>query len=338
MSALEFATAHGIPGHEDLVERLSLARRRLAGVAHVTPVLTSRQLDDACGAKVFLKCENLQRMGAFKFRGAWNLISGLPPDVRARGVVAYSSGNHAQAVALAAQLHGVPCAVVMPSTAPATKLAGARGYGAELVHYDQLGEVRELLAERLARERGRTLVPPFDHPDIVAGQGTAAAELLESHGPLDALLAPVGGAGLLSGTGLAAAAGPGRTRCRVIGVEPAAGDDAVRSFASGRVESVPEPQTICDGARTQRVSELTLALIRRYASEMVTADDAQVVRAMRFVWERMKLVVEPTGALALAALLSGRVSLAGQRVGVILSGGNVDLAQAAGWFAAAGDN
>ena len=331
MSASEFAREHGVPSHEDMAARLAAARGRLAGIAHVTPVLTSRQLDDACGARVFLKCENLQRMGAFKFRGAWNAISAIDPDARGRGVAAYSSGNHAQAVALAAKLHGVPSVIVMPSTAPAAKLAATRGYGAEVVHHDRLGEERDSLAERLARERGMTLVPPFDHPDIVAGQGTATAELLESHGPLDAVLAPVGGAGLLSGTGLAAAVHA--RSCRVIGVEPALGDDAVRSFASGRVERVPVPETICDGARTTHVSELTLALIRRYASELVTADDAQVVRAMRFLWERVKLVVEPTGALAAAALLSGRVQLPGQRVGVILSGGNVDLAQAAQWFA-----
>ena len=328
----EYARAHGVPGHEELASRLAAARRRLEGVAHVTPVLTSRQLDEACGARVFLKCENLQRMGAFKFRGAWNALSALPGETRRRGVVAYSSGNHAQAVALAARLHSVPSVIVMPSTAPAAKLAATRGYGAELLFYDQLGENREGLAERTARERGMTLVPPFDHPDIVAGQASATAELLEQAGPLDAVLAPVGGAGLLSGTGLAAAV-DGRG-CRVIGVEPALGDDAVRSFASGKLERVPVPDTICDGARTQCVSELTLALIRRYASDLVTADDGQVIRAMRFLWERVKMVVEPTGALAVAALLSGRVQLQGQRVGVILSGGNVDLAQAARWFAA----
>ena len=333
MSATEYVGAHGIPSHEDMAARLAAARGRIAGVAHVTPVLTSRQLDDACGASVFLKCENLQRMGAFKFRGAWNTIRALPDETRRHGVVAYSSGNHAQAVALAGKLLGIPGVIVMPSTAPLAKLEATLGYGAQVLFYDRLGEDREALAERTSRERGMSLVPPFDHPDIVAGQGTATAELFESHGPLDAILAPVGGAGLLSGTGLAAAV-DGRG-CRVIGVEPALGDDAVRSFASGHVESVPVPDTICDGARTQRVSELTLALIRRYASEIVTADDAHVIRAMRFLWERVKLVVEPTGALALAALLAGRVKLPGKRVGVILSGGNVDLAQAARWFATA---
>ena len=320
-----------VPSHEDLTARLAAARKRIAGVAHVTPVMTSRQLDEACGARVFLKCENLQRGGAFKFRGAWNLLTSLEDATRARGVVCYSSGNHAQAVALAARLHGVPAVVVMPSDAPGSKIAATRGYGAEVVHHDQLGVPREALAERIARERGLTLVPPFAHPEIVAGQGTATAELLESHGPLDLVLAPVGGAGLLSGTGLAASVDARGTR--VIGVEPAGGDDAARSFASGRLEVVEHPDTICDGARTPCISPLTLALIRRYVGDVVTVDDAQVVDAMRFVWERMKLVVEPTGALTVAALLSGRVRQPGARIGVILSGGNVDLEQALRWLA-----
>jgi len=319
------------PSHAELTARLAAARERVAGVAHFTPVMTSRQLDEIAGAHVFLKCENLQRGGAFKFRGAWNLLTSLAPATRARGVVCYSSGNHAQAVALAARLHGVPAVVVMPSDAPAAKLAATRGYGAEVLHHDQLGVPREELAERVARERGLTLVPPFAHPDIVAGQGTATCELLGEAGPLDLVLAPVGGAGLLSGTGLAAAVDGRGTR--VIGVEPAGGDDGARSFASGRLERVEHPDTICDGARTPCLSPLTLALIRRYASDVVTVDDARVVRAMRFLWERMKLVVEPTGALAVAALLSGRVRQPGARIGVILSGGNVDLAQALGWIA-----
>ena len=218
MSTVSYATEHGVPTHEEMTKRLGQARRRIAGVANHTPVLTSRRLDEVCGASVFLKCENFQRTGAFKFRGAWNLLAALAPDVRSRGVVAYSSGNHAQAVALAARLHGVACTVVMPSFAAGPKLAATKGYGAEVMHYDKLGEARETLAARLARERGATLVPPFDHPDIIAGQGTAAAELLESHGPLDLLLAPVGGAGLLSGTALAAAVQDGGTK--VFGVEP----------------------------------------------------------------------------------------------------------------------
>jgi len=324
------AAAGSVPSHEDMATRLAAAIGRVAGVAHATPVLTSRRLDEACGAQVFLKCENLQRAGAFKFRGAWNMLGALDPAVRARGVVCWSSGNHAQAVALAARLHGVPAVVVMPSDAPAPKLAATRAYGAEVHHHDRLGLEREVLAARIARERGLTPVPPFDHPDVVAGQGTATAELLASHGPLDALLAPVGGAGLLSGTGLAAAV-DGRG-ARVIGVEPAGADDAARSFASGRVERVEHPDTLCDGARPKQISELTLALMRRYASDVVTVTDAEVVRAMRFVWERMKLVVEPTGALAVAALLSGRVRLPGARVGVILSGGNVDPERALEWI------
>jgi threonine dehydratase len=315
-----------------MAARLAAARTRVAGVAHRTPVLTSRTLDEACGARVFLKCENLQRMGAFKFRGAWNFLGALEPEARARGIVAYSSGNHAQAAALAARLHGVAATIVMPSFAPAAKIAATRGYGAEILHYDTLGEEREALAERVARERGRTLMPPFDHPDIAAGQGTAAAELFEEVGGLDALVAPVGGGGLLSGTALAAAvAGHGT---HVVGVEPATGDDAARSFRSGHLERAEHIDTICDGARTPTISELTLALIRRYAHELVTCDDMQVVTAMRLLWERAKLVVEPTGALGVAALMSGAVRFPGQRVGVILSGGNVDLEQALEWFKA----
>ncbi len=316
-----------------MTARLATARERVAGVAHRTPVFTSRQLDAACGARVFLKCENLQRVGAFKFRGAWNFMGGLEPERRARGIVSYSSGNHAQAAALAARLHGVPATVVMPSFAPAAKVAATRGYGAEILHYDLLGEAREGLAERIARERGVTLMPPFDHPDIAAGQGTAAAELFEEVGALDALLAPVGGGGLLSGTALAAAvAGHGT---RVIGVEPETGDDGGRSFRSGVLERAEHVDTICDGARTPSLSDLTLALVRRYAHEFVACDDREVIGAMRFLWERTKLVVEPTGALPVAALLSGRVRVPNARVGVILSGGNVDLALAAGWFAGA---
>lgn len=329
--SLTYVRDHGVPGPAEMAERLAAARARVAGVAHRTPAVTSRQLDEACGARVFLKCENLQRVGAFKFRGAWNFLGALPPEVRARGIVAYSSGNHAQAAALAARLHGVPAAVVMPSFAPASKILATRGYGAEILHYDQLGEPREALAERVARERERTLMPPFDHPDIVAGQGTAAAELFDEVGPLDLLLAPVGGGGLLSGTALAAAVSGHGTR--VVGVEPATGDDGARSFRSGRLERADAIDTICDGARTPTLSELTLALIRRYAHDVVTCDDTQVLAAMRFVWERAKLVIEPTAALPVAALLAATVHAHGKRVGVIVSGGNVDLAQAAEWFA-----
>ncbi len=327
----ETAAAEPIPTHEEMVARLMGARQRLESVAQRTLVATSHTLDARVGAQVFLKCENLQRMGAFKFRGAYNTIAQLSEDTRRRGVVAYSSGNHAQAVALVARLLGIPAVIVMPSFAPAIKVEATRGYGAEVVFYDSAGEVREAMAVRFARERGLTLIPPFDHPDIVAGQGTAALELIEEVGPLDALLVPVGGGGLLSGSALAAQVlSPG---CQVIGVEPEAGDDGGRSFRSGRLERVEHPETIADGARTPSLAPLTLALIRRSVSDMTTASDPELVRAMRFVWERMKLIVEPTGVLGLAALLSGRVVLPGQRVGVILSGGNVDMAQAREWFA-----
>ena len=331
MSPAGWAAEHGIPSHDDMVARFEAARARVAGSAHRTPVMTSRQLDERTGARVFLKCENLQRVGAFKFRGAWNFMGALAPEQRARGIVTYSSGNHAQAAALSCRLHGVRCTVVMPSFAPEPKRAATIGYGATVVHYDELGESRDGLAERLAREQGCTLMPPFDHPEIVAGQGTATAELLADAGSLDAILAPVGGGGLLSGTALAATVlGRGT---RVIGVEPATGDDAGRSFRSGTLQTAEHPDTICDGARTPSLSELTFALIRRYAHDFTACTDAEVIAAMRFLWERAKLVVEPTGALPVAALLSGKVPVQGQRVGVILSGGNVDVGQAARWFA-----
>jgi threo-3-hydroxy-L-aspartate ammonia-lyase len=321
-----------IPSREEMAARVLDARTRVGAVAHRTPVATSHTLDEQLGASIFLKCENLQRMGAFKFRGAWNTLSRLDPGVRARGVVAYSSGNHAQAVALTARMLGVPAVIVMPSTAPAAKLAATRGYGAEILFYDQLGEGREALAQRMVAERGLTLIPPFDHPDIIAGQGTAACELFEDVGALDLLLTPVGGGGLLSGSAIAARAlAPA---CRVIGVEPEAGDDACRSFRSGSLVTQTPGFTIADGARTPSLGALTFAMIRLHVDEMVSVPDTALITAMRFVWERMKLVVEPTGVLGLAAVLSGKIDVRGKRVGVILSGGNVDLAQAAEWFAA----
>ncbi len=313
-----------VPSHEELAARFAEARGRVAAAAHRTPVATSRTLDARLGAPAGLKCENLQRMGAFKFRGAWNFLAQRPRAEIANGVVAYSSGNHAQAVALVARELGVPAVIVMPSTAPAPKLAATRGYGAEIVHYDVLGEPREAVAARLARERGLVLVPPFDHPDILLGQGTATAELIEDWGAPEILLVPLGGGGLLSGSALAAnLLAPG---CRVIGVEPEAGDDGARSFRSGRLERVEHPDTIADGARTPSLSALTLELVRRYAHDVVTVPDEQLLEAMRFLWERMKLVVEPTGALGLAAALAGRVDVRGRKTAVILSGGNVDFA------------
>jgi len=320
-----------IPTHDEMVARLIAARQRLESVAHRTMVATSATLDERVGARVFLKCENLQRMGAFKFRGAYNTIVQLAEVARSRGVVAYSSGNHAQAVALVARMLGIPATIVMPSFAPAGKVEATRGYGAEVAFYDLAGEGREVMAGRIARERGMTLIPPFDHPEIVAGQGTAALELFEEAGPLDLLLVPVGGGGLLSGSALAAAVlSP---RCRVIGVEPESGDDGGRSFRSGLLERAEHADTIADGARTPSLSPLTLALIRRSVADMITASDAELVQAMRFVWERMKLIVEPTGVLGLAPLLRAWPAARGLRVGVILSGGNVDMSLAQKWFA-----
>jgi threo-3-hydroxy-L-aspartate ammonia-lyase len=323
----------GPPTREAMAARLEDAVPRVSAVAHRTPVATSRTLDGRTRASVFLKCENLQRMGAFKFRGAYNTISRLAPGALRRGVIAYSSGNHAQAVALVARMLGAPAVIVMPSHAPRPKLEATRGYGAEVVFYDALGEEREALAARLAAERGLTLVPPFDHPDIVAGAGTAAVELFEDAGPMDLLLVPVGGGGLISGSALAADSRCGEG-CRVIGVEPEAGDDACRSFREGRIVRIEPPVTIADGARTPCVGPLTFELMRRHVDGMTTVPDGALVETMRFVWERMKLVVEPTGVLGLAALMTGKVRAEGKRVGVILSGGNVDLARVGEWFRA----
>jgi threo-3-hydroxy-L-aspartate ammonia-lyase len=306
------------------------AAERLRGHAHRTPVATSRTLDEALGARVFLKCENLQRMGAFKFRGAYNAISRLTPAERTRGVLAYSSGNHAQAVALACRLLGTRATVVMPTDAPAAKRAATEGYGARVVAYDPATEKREAIAARLQAEDDAVLIPPFDHPHVIAGQGTAAAELIAEAGSLDLLLVPCGGGGLLSGSALSARAlSPG---CRVIGVEPEAGDDATRSFRTRTLQTVDHPRTVADGARTPSLGRFTFPLVLENVDEMVTVSDAELIDTMRFVWERMKLVVEPTGVLGLAAARAGRVDVGGQRVGVILSGGNVDVGQAAAWF------
>lgn len=300
------------------------AAERLQGVAHRTLVATSRTVNGRTGARVFFKCEGLQRAGAFKFRGAYNALSRLDGEQKARGVLTYSSGNHAQALALAGQLLGVPTTIVMPQDAPAVKLEATRGYGGEVQTYDRQRENREALGARLAAERGLHVIPPYDHPDVIAGQGTAAKELIEDAGPLDLLLVPCGGGGLLSGSAISAAA---LSRgCRVIGVEPAAADDATRSFKTGTLQTVHNPDTIADGARTPSLGRLTFPLVRRYVHDMVTVQDDQLLRAMFFLWERLKLVVEPTGALAAAALLEGIVEAKGAHVGVILSGGNADLA------------
>jgi threonine dehydratase len=309
-----------------------LAAQRLRGIAHRTPVVTSRTLDARTGAQVFLKCENLQRMGAFKFRGAYNRIVQLSPAERARGVVAFSSGNHAQGVALAAQLLGVPATIVMPEDAPAAKLAATREYGAEVVTYRRGANDRDDIAGRLARERGAVLVPPFDDPEIIAGQGTAALELFEEVAGLEVLLVPTGGGGLLAGCALAAEIQA--PDLALYGVEPAAGDDFARSFASGRRIEIPVPDTIADGQRTTSPGVLTFPIVQRRCAGFLTVEDDELRQAMRFAFERLKLVLEPSGACALAALLSGKLALpAGRlglpqrRVGVILSGGNVDRAR-----------
>ena len=311
---------------------IEAAARRLEGVAHRTPAATSRSFDALAGCHAFFKCENLQRMGAFKFRGAYNALSLLSPAERERGVVAFSSGNHAQAVALAGRLLGIPTTIVMPADAPAVKVAATRGYGAEVALYDRAkGENREDVAARIAAQKGASVVPPFDHAAVIAGQGTAAKELIEDVGPLDYLFVCTGGAGLLSGCAIAAQhLSPG---IRVIGVEPAAGDDAARSFRTKQLVHIDIPQTIADGARTQALGKLTFPLVLRHVHDIITVTDAQLVEAMRFLWERMKLVVEPTGALATAGVLGGAIDVRGKRVGIILSGGNVDLKAMAALFA-----
>ena len=305
---------------------IAAAHERLKPHAHRTPVLTSATIDALTGARVFFKCENLQRMGAFKFRGAYNALSQLGTEQKRRGVLAFSSGNHAQAVALAGKLLGIKATIVMPEDAPKVKLEATRGYGGEVVTYSK-GEDREAVSKRLAEERGLTLIPPFDHAHIIAGQGTAAKELIEDAGVLDALLVPCGGGGLLSGCAIAARRL--LPDCRVIGVEPAAGDDATQSFKSRTLKVIPVPDTIADGARTTSLGKLTFPLVLSNVSDMLTVTDEELLRSMFFLWERMKIVVEPTGALAACAVLQKKVNLEKLRVGVILSGGNVDLRWAA---------
>jgi len=303
------------------------AHERIKPVAKRTPVLTSSTIDALTGARVHFKCENFQRMGAFKFRGAYNALSQLSAEQKRKGVVAFSSGNHAQAVALSGRLLGVPATIVMPTDAPKVKLEATRGYGAEVVMYNASNEDRQKIAERLAAERGLTVIPPFDHPHILAGQGTAAKELIEETGPLDVLMVPCGGGGLLSGCSIAAKhLSP---KCRVIGVEPAAGDDGLRAFRSGKLETIKLPDTIADGARTTSLGKITFALIQKHVDDFLTVTDEELLKWMFFLWERMKIVVEPTGALAASALLQGKIDAKGKKVGVVISGGNVDLAWAA---------
>ena len=310
------------------------AAERIAGAAHRTPVLTSSRLNAIAGAELFFKCENLQRAGAFKFRGAYNSIAALDPDQRAKGVVAYSSGNHAQAMALASRLQGAPAVIVMPHDAPAMKVAATREYGADVRLYDRYTENREEIGRALAEERGLTLIPPYDHPDVIAGQGTAAKELFEEVGPLDLLMTPLGGGGLLAGSALAARAlAPG---CRLLGVEPEAGDDGLRSFRSGAIVRIAVPRTIADGAMTTYLGELTFPIIRQLVDDILTVSDEALAEAMRLFAQNMKLIVEPTGCLAAAAALGRIAGAEGKRVGIILSGGNVDLATFARLTAPAG--
>ena len=307
---------------------IDAAVQRIAGVAHRTPVLTSRTADERSGARLFFKCENLQRMGAFKFRGAYNALAQFTPAQRRDGVIAFSSGNHAQAIALASRLLGVPSVIVMPHDAPAAKLAATRAYqqgqaGSEVVLYDRYTEDREAIGARLAAERGMTMIPPFDHPHVMAGQGTAAAELLDDVGALDMLVVCVGGGGLISGCAVAAhARAPG---IEVVGVEPEAGNDTQLSLAAGHIVKIDTPRTIADGAQTQSSGILTFPVIQRLVRRIVTVSDEQLVRTMRFFAERMKIVVEPTGCLALAGAVHGGVALQGRRVGIIVSGGNIAL-------------
>ena len=312
-------------------EDVASAARRIAGHAHRTPIMTSRQVDARTGCRVYFKCENLQRIGAFKFRGAFNAISQLTPEQKKRGVITYSSGNHAQAVALAARLNDTTAVIVMPEDAPAVKLAATRDYGGEIVTYDKRRTTREELARTIAQERGLTVIPPYDHPDVIAGQGTAAKELIEDVGPLDYLFVPVGGGGLISGCAVAAhALSP---ECRVVGVEPEAADDATRSFKTRTLQTVHNPDTIADGARTPSLGRFTFPLVLEYVHDMVTVNDAQLLAAMLYLWERMKIVVEPTGSLGIGGLFERKVEpVPGSRVGVIHSGGNVDVRDVCGWL------
>ena len=302
---------------------VEFAAKRIKGYAHPTPVMTSRTVNEELGAQVFFKCENLQRMGAFKFRGAFNALSKFSPAQRKAGVVAFSSGNHAQAIALSARLLGIPATIVMPHDAPVAKVAATKGYGGNVVLYDRYTEDREQIGRDLADKHGLTLIPPYDHPDVIAGQGTAAKELIEEVGPLDAFFAPLGGGGLLSGSALALRAlSPD---CQIYGVEPEAGNDGQQSFRSGSIVHIDTPRTIADGAQTQHLGNLTFPIIQRDVNDVLTASDAELVACMSFIASRMKLIVEPTGCLGLAAARQMKESLQGKRIGILLSGGNIDM-------------
>jgi threonine dehydratase len=299
------------------------AAERIKGYAHRTPVMTSRTVNEELGAEVFFKCESLQRMGAFKFRGAFNALSKFDEQQRRAGVVAFSSGNHAQAIALSAKLLGIPATIVMPHDAPVAKMAATEGYAGNIVVYDRYKEDREQIGRNLAKKHGMTLIPPYDHPDVIAGQGTAAKELFEEVGALDAFFVPLGGGGLLSGSALSTRAlSPG---CKLYGVEPEAGNDGQQSFRSGAIVHIDTPKTIADGAQTQHLGAYTFPIIRRDVDDVLTATDEQLVECMRFAALRMKLVIEPTGCLGFATARQMKPQLKGKRVGVLVSGGNVDI-------------
>jgi threonine dehydratase len=316
-----------LPTYDDVIA----AAARLEGHAHRTPVLQSTTANERWGAQFFFKCENFQRMGAFKFRGAFNALSKFDAAQRKGGVIAFSSGNHAQAIALSARLLSMPAVIVMPKDAPAAKVAATQGYGAEVVMYDRFAEDREALTKRLAQERGMTMIPPYDHPDVLTGQGTAVKELIEETGPLDHLFVCLGGGGLLSGSALSARAlSP---ECKVYGVEPEAGNDGQQSFRIGKIVHIETPKTIADGAQTQHLGEYTFGIIRRDVDDIFTVTDEQLVEAMRFFAERMKMVVEPTGCLAFAGAIAAGKAIAGKRVGIVISGGNVDLSRYASLLA-----
>jgi threonine dehydratase len=304
-----------------MFDQIQAAKARLKGWANVTPTISSRTLNKMVNAEVFFKCENLQRVGAFKFRGAFNSVSQLSEEQKANGVIAYSSGNHGQAIASVCQMLGIKATVVMPSNAPAIKRAATEGYGATIIEYDPQITIREDIARKLALEHGYTTIPPFDHEHVIAGQGTAALELFDEVGDLDLLLTPCGGGGLLSGSAISAkAVSP---KCRVIGIEPELADDATRSFRTGELQTVQNPPTIADGTRTPSLGRITFPLVLKYVDDMQTVSESSIMEAVKFFFYRMKQVVEPSGALGLAALMSKTVQAEG-KIGVIISGGNID--------------
>lgn len=310
-----------LPDYNDVAS----AAERIADYANKTPVMTSRTVNDEFAAEVFFKCENFQRMGAFKFRGAMNALRQFTPEQRAAGVVTFSSGNHAQAIALSAKLLGIPATIIMPHDAPAAKVAATKGYGGNVVIYDRYTEDREKIGRDLAEKQGLTLIPPYDHPHVIAGQGTATKELIEEVGQLDVLFVCLGGGGLLSGSALAARhLSPD---CIIYGVEPAAGNDGQRSFRSGKIVHIDTPKTIADGAQTQHLGNITFPIIQQNVNDILTVSDDELVASMKFIAERMKIVVEPTGCLGFAAARARKAELRGKKIGIIISGGNVDISR-----------